>query len=491
MKNHQQTVKICLQIIFLSLLAVSSVQASGPEYNGKTLGNWLILNLTGDASSQEAIRQIGTNGIPTLIDLVSINEKNVKKVLSKLHDKNLTYYYKFEDNTEVSLEGLNGLGVSGFDILGTNAESAVPQLVKHFDRRDEDFSRIAFVLGKVGPKGFFVLTNAINDTNAGVRDTVIRVISTSNGGDPQVVRQLLINALKDPNTLIRLHAADFLLGKDPDLAMLVLVPLLNDSDTSIRLGAAHSLRGKDPDLIVPALIPLLEVSDYDRCRSDIDKASIYGRCLDVANMLAAYGPAAKTAAPKLLSVFTNVVSGTNEYLIRCLSGTLLNTLRRIDPDTAIKAEDFILNGGPLGVAGFGWTTTRLPNGRELIVGGFYQTTIPIKTDHILSRAQLFDPVTGKRTETGSMNVARDGHAAILLPNGKVLVAGGSDLIAGRVHDLCSAELYDPTTGKWTETGSMNAAHAGGEAVLQHNGKVLFHGELYNPTTGKWTVVTNK
>src|SRR5258708_25643861 len=123
--------------------------------------------------------------------------------------------------------------MSGFDILGTNAESAVPQLAKIFNRRDEDFGPIAVVLGKVGPKGFSVLTNAINDKNADVRDTVIRVISTSGSGDPQVVRQLVINALKDPNPLVRLHAAGFLLDKDPDLAMPVLISLLSDNDTSI------------------------------------------------------------------------------------------------------------------------------------------------------------------------------------------------------------------------------------------------------------------
>jgi len=106
-------------LLFLILIATAfrlSARAAEPEYNGKTLGNWLILNLTGDPSSQESIRQIGTNGIPTFVDLLGVKDKNVKKVLSKLNDKNLTYYYKFEENTLDSQESLRKLGVNGFTI---------------------------------------------------------------------------------------------------------------------------------------------------------------------------------------------------------------------------------------------------------------------------------------------------------------------------------------------------------------------------------------
>ncbi len=75
MKPHRPNIKICFQIIFLFLLTLSSVQASEPTYNGKALSE-LLLDLKGQTypeiadRDKDAIRQIGTNAIPTLIDIL-------------------------------------------------------------------------------------------------------------------------------------------------------------------------------------------------------------------------------------------------------------------------------------------------------------------------------------------------------------------------------------------------------------------------------------
>jgi alpha-tubulin suppressor-like RCC1 family protein/inosine-uridine nucleoside N-ribohydrolase len=57
----------------------------------------------------------------------------------------------------------------------------------------------------------------------------------------------------------------------------------------------------------------------------------------------------------------------------------------------------------------------------------------------LSSAELYDPTSGTWTLAGAMTTARDGHTATLLPNGKMLVAGGENASSY----LSSAELYDP------------------------------------------------
>jgi ABC-type oligopeptide transport system substrate-binding subunit len=88
MNPHRQTLKICFQIIFLLLLALSSLQASEPSYNGKPLSEWLLIlkerhafEMIDEADAQAAIRQIGTNGIPIMIDLLNVyDERSAKKV---------------------------------------------------------------------------------------------------------------------------------------------------------------------------------------------------------------------------------------------------------------------------------------------------------------------------------------------------------------------------------------------------------------------------
>jgi hypothetical protein len=126
-------------------------------------------------------------------------------------------------------------------------------------------------------------------------------------------------------------------------------------------------------------------------------------------------------------------------------------IKAIDMEAAGKAEEFLVNSGPLNYARIAYTRTRLTNGLELIAGGIVHTEIPVATNRFLSSAELLDPKTGKWTETGEMNNARYDHKATLLPDGRVLVEGGYGSHPPNIarRGLSTKELYDPSTGTWT------------------------------------------
>jgi hypothetical protein len=140
------------------------------------------------------------------------------------------------------------------------------------------------------------------------------------------------------------------------------------------------------------------------------------------------------------------------------------------------------------------TATLLNNGKVLIVGGVSSNGLWITA--LAANSELYDPVAGTFSSTGSLTTARDCHTATLLNNGQVLIVGGNDVYG---FALASAELYNPATGTFTSTGSLNYGRAVHTASLLNNGMVLIAGgydtfgnavanaELYNPATGTFTV----
>jgi Galactose oxidase, central domain len=173
-----------------------------------------------------------------------------------------------------------------------------------------------------------------------------------------------------------------------------------------------------------------------------------------------------------------------------LTATITGSSSSIEVATNPNAHGFHATGD-MGTQRAGHTATLLQNGKVLIAGGYNDT-------EILATAELFDPTTGTFTPTGLMTTPRFSHTATLLQNGKVLIAGGSpslgDLSGGDdTDDLSTAELYDPTTGTFTATGSMSNQRSQHAATLLANGKVLLVGgavgnaaELFDPATGSFS-----
>ena len=146
----------------------------------------------------------------------------------------------------------------------------------------------------------------------------------------------------------------------------------------------------------------------------------------------------------------------------------------------LQAQSFVLTGNMM-MPRFGHSATLLQDGRVLVAGGIimeFEGPSGGYRQHATSAAEIYDPATGTFSETGPMTAERGQHVAVLLQDGRVLLVGG-----GR-----NADLYDPVTGKFTSTGQMSVA--ADSAILLKNGKVLVNGsdttEVFDPATGAFT-----
>ena len=139
------------------------------------------------------------------------------------------------------------------------------------------------------------------------------------------------------------------------------------------------------------------------------------------------------------------------------------------------------------------TATLLPDGTVMVAGGIEGGGAGLSASR---SAELYDPASGSWNSTASMNGGRYQHTATLLADGTVLVAGGYNPKKSP-SSLASAELYHPASGTWTSTGSLGNPRTGHTATLLMDGRVLVAGgsesnsniisaEIYDPASGSWT-----
>jgi len=133
------------------------------------------------------------------------------------------------------------------------------------------------------------------------------------------------------------------------------------------------------------------------------------------------------------------------------------------------------------------------SGDVLIAGGIDST------NNAVAMAEVYDPSSGTFSNSGSMNTARAFHTATVLNNGTILLTGGQNA-AGT--PLQSAEIYNQSNQLFHAVGKMVAARTLQTATLLNSGQVLIAGgvgssgipltsaELYNPSTGKFTAISS-
>jgi hypothetical protein len=144
--------------------------------------------------------------------------------------------------------------------------------------------------------------------------------------------------------------------------------------------------------------------------------------------------------------------------------------------------------GEMRLGRVGHVAVLLQSGKVLVAGGWvgHDTT---------DEAELYDPSTGKFTAISKMTTRRARPSATLLANGNVLIAGGEDHDA-RDAAIASAEIFDVDTLRFRPTGALHRVRSGQTATLLPDGRVLMAGggnsvllagaELYDPKTGTFS-----
>jgi hypothetical protein len=188
-------------------LFVVSNRPGEPGYAGKTLTQWLLktnavwtwipndayghihdelwsvvsgqdseTNLAGPVSWAlvppaddlcQAVRHIGTNGIPRLIQLMASRPSPWAKIrgaiAERLPDNLGESFYPYQSRDLA--ERRNVAAFDGFTILGTNAEPALPAL-SNLLFQGKDHLQLTWAIANIGPKGIALLTEALTRTNA-------------------------------------------------------------------------------------------------------------------------------------------------------------------------------------------------------------------------------------------------------------------------------------------------------------------------------------
>lgn len=196
------------------------------------------------------------------------------------------------------------------------------------------------------------------------------------------------------------------------------------------------------------------------------------------------------------STLLNPAFNSGKDIVLVVGGSTASTADRYDLTSPATPASAVADSSPR----YSHTATLLQDGRVLVTGGFANSALGAGT--VLDTAELFDPTGITMIPAASLITGRYLHSATLikLADGtfRVLVVGGLD---AAFNEVASAELYDPTLGTWTATGSLATARHGHIATLMPNGQVLVMGglngnltlssaELYDPNTGTWSGTAN-
>jgi HEAT repeat protein len=237
------------------------LQPGEPVYEGRSLSSWLedynpnvLLDPRKHDKADEAMRHIGTNGIPTLLRMLRASDSDMKYKLSEWASRQHLVKFRRIYATDLYSEAL-----VGFEILGPKAKDAVPSLIEIYEKNHSPHLQknvVLLALIQIGPgaaEAVPMLAKQTNNPNSIERKNAAFALCQIHATSDHMAVIALIQFLHDSDPLVRETAANALWhfsDTEDAWAISTMVELLKDPDKLVRENAARLIRRLDPETAI-------------------------------------------------------------------------------------------------------------------------------------------------------------------------------------------------------------------------------------------------
>jgi hypothetical protein len=234
-----------LPLMAVVVVALAALRSRQPHYAGRPLAYW-IFQCDDDLEAEKAVRAIGTNALPFLVDWVTRRRppwkenlcQAISKVCGGLDHGILGGFYRREE-----IRAWNAR--RGFATLGEIARPAVPELTRRLqDPKFEVWYSAMQALGRVGKVGVPPLAEALtNQANPfPFRYFALSGLETA-GTNASPAIPAIVKGLDDTNSNLATRSAMFLgrMGLDPEFVVPALTNCLRSSNDNLRWAAVEAL----------------------------------------------------------------------------------------------------------------------------------------------------------------------------------------------------------------------------------------------------------
>ncbi len=246
----RKRVQIALAVLlFATVAGIAWPREREPIYEGKPLSVWLqgydsAKNQVAWQKTDEALRQIGTSAIPTL--LVMLRRSDSAPWKRKFLD--LAYKQHWIKFNHIIAWRQNWWAANAFAALGADASAAVPDLINLYETPVSSPSQryTAMALGKIGPAAKMAIPSLLRTVSTSTEEEVRASAVFALGGihaEPERVVSVLIKCLGDPSIEVRSEAAEGLgnFGENAKPAVPALVVLLQSPNQDVMNRAKAAL----------------------------------------------------------------------------------------------------------------------------------------------------------------------------------------------------------------------------------------------------------